>query len=179
MDISAIDLYHIFILHNRAWTHKEIVIFTLFFIIAISVADILLQSKKIAFLQAVAGLLLLFFLGIVFGSTVFTRNPKPYHDYELELFWSWKAVYHGNREMLKENLLNMVLLFPAGILLPMMYMRKMPWWKGLMIGSLIAAVIEISQLIFCRGLFEWDDIIHNGVGCMLGCMTSSLFMKEK
>ena len=24
---------------------------------------------------------------------------------------------------------------------------------------------------FCmRGLFEWDDIIHNGLGCMVGCL---------
>lgn len=30
--------------------------------------------------------------------------------------------------------------------------------------------IEISQLWLCRGLFEFDDIIHNSLGCMLGCL---------
>ncbi len=28
----------------------------------------------------------------------------------------------------------------------------------------MSATIELSQLIFMRGLFEWDDMIHNGLG---------------
>ena len=35
---------------------------------------------------------------------------------------------------------------------------------------MISAVIETSQLVFMRGLFEWDDMIHNGLGCMVGCL---------
>lgn len=27
--------------------------------------------------------------------------------------------------------------------------------------------------ITCRGLFEFDDIIHNGVGCMMGAVLGS------
>lgn len=41
-------------------------------------------------------------------------------------------------------------------------------WPGF--GVMISAGIEVSQLLFMRGLFEWDDMIHNGLGCMLGCM---------
>lgn len=134
---------------------------------------------KIALSQAVAGLLLLLFLGIVFASTVFTRNPTGVHQYELELFWSWKAVYHGSREMLKESLLNMILLFPAGLLLPFVVHKKMAWWKGLLIGLTISGMIETCQLVFCRGLFEWDDIIHNGFGCMVGCILSSGLQSER
>lgn len=173
------DLYQIFTLHNRVWSARETACFSLFFLIATVIGGILLCRKKIVLFQMVAALLLLLFLGIVFGSTVFTRNPQPHRVYTLELFWSWKAVYHGNRSMLKDNLLNMFLLFPAGVLLPMMYMHKISWRRGLTIGILISAVIEINQLIFCRGLFEWDDIIHNGFGCMIGCMVGSLFMKQK
>ncbi|MFR5484739.1 MAG: VanZ family protein [Blautia massiliensis (ex Durand et al. 2017)] len=33
-------------------------------------------------------------------------------------------------------------------------------------------VIELLQLITCRGLFEFDDIIHNGFGCMMGAVWS-------
>lgn len=32
----------------------------------------------------------------------------------------------------------------------------------------ISAVIELSQLILCRGWFEWDDMIHNMLGCVCG-----------
>ena len=34
------------------------------------------------------------------------------------------------------------------------------------IGILISAVIEVSQLVFMRGLFEWDDMIHNRIDCI-------------
>lgn len=42
--------------------------------------------------------------------------------------------------------------------------------QALLFGVLISAVIETSQLVFMRGLFEWDDMIHNGLGCMVGCL---------
>ena len=34
-------------------------------------------------------------------------------------------------------------------------------------------------LILTRGLFEWDDVIHNSLGCMVGCMISSCWMKHR
>ncbi len=167
------DLYQIFITHNRAWTIREIICFSILFTITAIISFELVRRRRIAASQAAAGLLLLLFLGVVFASTVFTRNPTGIRRYELELFWSWKAVYRGSREMLKENLLNMILLFPAGLLLPFVFHRRMPWWKGLLIGLAISGAIETCQLVFCRGLFEWDDIVHNGFGCMAGCMLSS------
>ena len=173
------DLYQIFITHNPAWTPKEIVVFSILFIIVAVLSGILVHRQRIVFSQAVAGLLLWLFLGIVFGSTVFTRTPKSYHDYELELFWSWRAVFKGSRGMLKENLLNMALLFPAGILLPAVCRKKIRWCKGLIAGVFISAVIETSQLVFCRGLFEWDDMIHNGIGCMIGCIIGSCFVRKR
>lgn len=41
-------------------------------------------------------------------------------------------------------------------------------WKGLWIAALMSAIIEILQLITARGLCEFDDIIHNLVGAVLG-----------
>lgn len=47
------------------------------------------------------------------------------------------------------------------------------------LGVLISAVIETSQLIFMRGLFEWDDMIHNGLGCMVGCLVVDRSVKNR
>ena len=63
-----------------------------------------------------------------------------------------------------------LLLFPAGILLPGVTGRKLKWWMGLLAGITVSSAIEISQLWLCRGLFEFDDIIHNSLGCTLGCL---------
>lgn len=67
-------------------------------------------------------------------------------------------------------LLNCILLLPAGALLPVITNHKVKWYQALLFGVLISAVIETSQLVFMRGLFEWDDMIHNGLGCMVGCL---------
>ena len=43
---------------------------------------------------------------------------------------------------------------------------------------MISAVIETSQLVFMCGLFEWDDMIHNGLGCMVGCLVGDGGVKK-
>ena len=53
-----------------------------------------------------------------------------------------------------------------GILLPVVTGHKIRWRTAFFIGILISAVIEVSQFVFMRGLFEWDDMIHNGIGCI-------------
>ena len=81
--------------------------------------------------------------------------------------------------LLKENLLNCILLFPMGLLLPVTFNRRLSWWKGLLAGVIVSGMIETFQLIFCRGLFEWDDIVHNSLGCMAGCIMISTVLKRK
>ena len=179
------DIYQIIITHNRSWTIREIIAFAVVFLIAAFLAAVLLKQHKIVVMQAVCGLLLLTFLAIVFGSTVFTRTPGL-RQYQLEVFWSWKEILGIGKcgrlgstaegGLLQENLLNILLLFPAGILLPGVTDRKLKWWMGLLVGITVSSAIEISQLWLCRGLFEFDDIIHNSLGCMLGCLLGNKWL---
>ena len=145
------DIYQIWTTYNKKWSKYEILAFSV----------------------------LLLLTGIVFGSTVFTRT-STIRQYELIPFWSWKAIFkYKDWELLKENLLNCILLLPAGALLPIIANHKVKWYRILLFGVLVSAVIETSQLVFMRGLFEWDDMIHNGLGCMIGSMIINLFMKNK
>lgn len=41
-------------------------------------------------------------------------------------------------------------------------------WLAVLIGVLISAAIEVTQLLTHRGLFEFDDIIYNSVGAVVG-----------
>lgn len=173
------DLYQIFITHNRPWTAREIICVTLLFAAALFAAGYLIRHQKIKCSQALAGISLLLFLSVVFGSTVFTRMPSK-RQFELQPFWSWREVIvNHNRELLKENLLNCILLVPMGILLPILLHRKVTWRQGLLWGLLVSAAIETSQLVFCRGLFEWDDMIHNALGCMAGCLLTNTVSRRK
>lgn len=172
-------LYQIIMTHNRTWTAREIIAFLLIFLAAAIISGILFRHNKLVLSQVIAALTLLTFLAIVFASTVFTRTPSLEHTYELEFFWSWKQVFHGNKALFEENLLNIILLFPAGLLLPVIYRKSISWRKGFFAGAFISFGIEFLQLVLARGLFEWDDIVHNGLGCMVGCIISSHFLKNK
>lgn len=173
------DLYQIFTEHNRPWSTFEVTCYCVILIL-LSIIYLYLYSKgKVNRIQIISGLLLFTYFCIVLESTVFTRKDQGYHAYELEIFWSWKDVilYHS-REMLKENLLNIVLLFPMGLLLPFSFYRRLRWWQGLIMGLGASAVIEVLQLVLCRGLFEFDDMIHNGLGCMLGSMIAGVLFQK-
>ena len=164
------DIYQIWATYNKQWSRYEILAFVGVLTLACIAMVIHVHRKKLSIIQAVAILALVLFLGIVFGSTIFTREGTI-RQYELVPFWSWRDIirYHY-WTLLKENLLNCILLLPVGILLPIITNHKIKWYQALVVGILVSAIIEFSQLIFMRGLFEWDDMVHNGLGCMIGCM---------
>ena len=167
---QQMDIYQIFTAYNNPWSHREILFFSGILIFAVIVVSYYIRKEKLNKLQAMAILAEVIFMGIVFGSTVFTRTGTT-RQYELVPVWSWRDIlrYH-DRQLLKENLLNCILLLPAGALLPLMMNREVKWQEALAFGVLVSATIETSQLITMRGLFEWDDMIHNGLGCMVGAV---------
>lgn len=171
------DIYQILITHNRPWSFREIVAFMILFFITSVVLLCLYKAGKIKITQLIVAELLFLFLSVVFASTVFTRTPGI-RQYELIPFWSWYEVFvNHSKELLWENILNVLLLFPMGILLKSLFGHKMRPFTVFLLGFTVSAVIEISQLVLRRGLFEWDDMLHNGLGCMLGFMLCSRFWK--
>lgn len=171
-------IYEILLTHNRPLTLRELI----FFIIILSVVSlifyVLLKKDKIKVFQMIAGEILLIFMFIVLSSTVLTRISDKGRMYNLMPFWSWQEVIRGDIELLEENLLNLILLFPFGFLLPFVFYRKVSWYKALFAGLIFSFFIEISQLILCRGTFEWDDMIHNSLGAMIGCIIANKIFEK-
>lgn len=172
------DLYQIWTAHNRPWSMREIVLFLVILAVCSFFSIRAAHRHQIKICQALAILALLIYLGVVFASTVFTRMPTV-RQYELIPFWSWYEVFiKHSRSLLVENLLNILLLLPAGVLLPIIFARRLRPSEAFMIGALISAAIEVSQLIFRRGLFEWDDMFHNSFGCLFGCLIANAVMER-
>ena len=49
-------------------------------------------------------------------------------------------------------------------------------WTVFLSGSLLSVAIELTQLFTHRGLFEYDDIVHNTLGTAVGialCLIAS------
>lgn len=173
------DIYQIWITYNKKWSKYEILAFSVLLLLTVIIVVGGVCREKINLIQAGAVVMMVIFLGIVFGSTVFTRTSTV-RQYELLPFWSWKTIWkYKDWTLLKENLLNCLLLFSAGALLPIIANHKVKWYQALLFGVLVSAVIETSQLIFMRGLFEWDDMMHNGFGCMIGSMIINFLKKDK
>lgn len=181
----VLDIFQIIIKYYPEWSCREIIIISIILMLSLFLTIYFFKKNKINRTQSITGMLFLSYLIFVFSSTVFTRMPGE-RRYQLELFWSWKEIFdpigragaETENGLLLENLLNMVMLLPAGLLLPFAAGRKVKLWHGMFIGIGISFFIEISQLIFCRGLFEFDDIIHNGLGCMAGVAVSMPWNKS-
>ena len=86
------DIYQILTEYNNPWSPREILCFSCIMVIAVIMMIYLICKEKMNKLQAAAILTELVFLGIVFGSTVFTRTSTV-RQYELIPFWSWKAIW--------------------------------------------------------------------------------------
>ena len=85
------------------------------------------------------------------------RTPGQKMTYELIPFWSY-----GVKSLRLEILLNIILFIPVGLLSPR--------WKTVGLAAWYSMLIELAQLISCRGLFEFDDVIHNALGTAIGVL---------
>lgn len=100
--------------------------------------------------------------------TVIGRKPGALRM-ELIPFWSY-----SHPELRMEIILNYLLFMPLGSLLYLCFGDK--WGlKVVLIGFLLSASIEIAQLVFQIGLFEFDDMFGNTVGCLIG----TIVMKKR
>ena len=122
-------------------------------------------------LQEGAMICLAIYLFLVLSSLVLVRPTGENYTYQLELCWSYKRLFlQGNRFYLWENLLNVILFVPAGFLIKMSF-PQIRIWQILLLGAVISLGLEGMQLVLKRGLFEFDDIVHNTLGaCIGGCI---------
>lgn len=177
------DIYQTVISHYPHWSKIELIAVIIVMIISFIILERFYKKDKINKIQMFFCILFIIYLLHVYGSTVFSRLPST-RKYQLEVFWSWKEIIHpigrlgsaSKYDLLLENLLNIVMLLPLGLCLPLAYDKSITWKKGLLIGICISFSIELLQLILCRGLFEFDDIIHNSLGFLIGILISNRIM---
>lgn len=92
---------------------------------------------------------------------------------ELTPFWSY-----SNPELRMEILLNYILFAPLGFLLYLCFGEKLGL-RVVLAGFLLSASIELIQLNFKIGVFEFDDMIGNTVGCLVGAVVGKMVKKKK
>ncbi len=128
-------------------------------------------------LQAIITALLAAYLFLILSTTVLARSVYDDYQYMLLPLWSYAEIFKGNKALIIENIANTVMLAPVGFLLPAV--TRMNGKKTVLTGFLISLSIELLQLTLRRGLFEFDDMIHNTVGCLLGYVIYRLVSRKK
>ena len=112
-------------------------------------------------------LLLVEYIFLLFCSTVIFRATGETSKYDFHPFWSYQAIQDGREDLLAENIMNVVVFIPVGLLLSIAF-KQVTWWKALLIGCCISVTIESLQFLLMRGFSELDDVMHNTLGCLIG-----------
>ena len=113
---------------------------------------------------------LLPYLFLVVISTVVARRVGNEYRFVLKPFWTIQTILSGGKSkawLIKEVILNILMLMPVGLLAPMLFERREKT-KTLFLGIGISLSIEILQFVMHRGLAETDDIMSNTLGVLIG-----------
>ena len=121
--------------------------------------------------------LLITYCLVILLYTVVLRTPTS-TGYKIIPFWSYYCIWIDwfRKELLIENLLNICMMIPFGFL--SFGCGKITNVKRtVVIAFLFEIAIEVLQLVFHRGLAEWDDVIHGCIGTIIGWGIAMLLLK--
>lgn len=108
------------------------------------------------------------------------KRAVGYHAPLLELFWSFRKWHAGDLAVGKSIVANIAMFLPFGFLVPAVLSRfgwKVRFFAVVLSAVLFSLSIETLQLLSMRGIFEWDDLISNTLGAVIGVSLYMLFEK--
>ena len=105
------------------------------------------------------------YIAAVLWITLFSRIGQQIRAF-LWPFYSYGEIINGNWQFLYENIANVILFVPLGIMLECVGIKKFK--KAMMIAVVASLLIETSQAVFSLGTFECDDLLHNTLGTIIG-----------
>lgn len=125
-------------------------------------------------------LLFLLFTAYMFGVFSATGIPTIYH-LRLEPSFNWIPlidIINSPLSYIKNTLLNILLFFPLGFFLPLLWKKTLIFKNTVLFGFGLSVFIETAQ-IFTFRLTDIDDLIFNTVGTALGYFTARLLFAKK
>ena len=131
---------------------------------AVFVLDLALFRGNVKKSHVFRKIILLDYIGVILYMTVLRRGIGTVHEINLHPFWSWVQSFQPDIRW--QIYMNIFLFLPLGFFLGWCY--EFRFWKTILGGFLFSTVIETTQYIFCLGLCEVDDVIHNTLGTVIG-----------
>ena len=145
-----------------------------------AVSIFLYKKHKFNKLQCGAAILLSLYIVVLLYFTVVGRYSHEEYEYKINFFTSYRWFFQYNGEqVLRQLLINFVMLMPVGFLLPVVIKAKHKYLITMALSLLLTVFIETMQLITKCGSFEIDDIINNFIGAVIGMLIYALCSKFK
>ena len=127
------------------------------------------KEHKFSFTRILWWGIFLCYVFVVLGVTLLMRGSSltaepvypPFYSYQ-DAWAHWSSVSWSN------IILNFCMFVPLGFLLPLGFPGFRSEGRILLTGFFFSLSIELLQLITRRGMFEWDDLLGNTVGAMIG-----------
>ncbi len=125
--------------------------------------------------------------------TLLFRAVRPDYRAEWQLLWSYReslsfpdglmSLINGTVKvvrpaLLEEIVLNILLYIPLGYLLPFVFERLKPW-QIVAVALGCSVMTEVIQLIGKIGWFEFDDMLNNTMGCVIGLLIYETVMRKR
>lgn len=126
-------------------------------------------TRRVSGKRLLCAAALLTYAVVVCGATLLGRGPYYEGRAVWQPFYSYREAWNSfSAQAWRNLLLNICMFVPFGFLLPLMG----GWWRRFYrtyaAGLLFSLLIENVQLVFQRGIFEFDDIFNNVLGTMVG-----------
>lgn len=119
--------------------------------------------------------LIIAYIVVIIYNTLYNRNVMIHYKYDLIPFWSYAAIIKGQHQLIYLNLMNILMFVPLGCMMRFICSKVKLSYIAVFAGCL-SLCIEIIQLVTKRGTFEFDDVIHNVLGCMIGIVSFDFIM---
>lgn len=125
--------------------------------------------------------------------TLLFRAVRPDYRAEWQLLWSYReslafpdglmSLIRGTVKvvrpaLLEEIVLNILLYIPLGYLLPFVFARIKPW-QVIAVALGCSMITEVIQLVGKIGWFEFDDMLNNTLGCVIGLLIYETVMRKR
>lgn len=165
-------------------TLKSYLGFNLFYVAIIAVCltgvfHCLCIKKKKADISVVGEMVFSSYLAFLFGGTLLNREREVAYGIKFTPFWSYVTYFQNkNPALLLQMVYNLLIFIPFPFFLRKMLRKTVDAWKVVGAACLLSSFIEIMQWVLKLGLCEFDDVFHNTVGALFGCVLYKLFFKK-
>lgn len=154
-----------------------VLLLILFVSLLIIIGSKIISNKR----RNIARVLFIGYFILLYCATVFFREVANKQSFKTRPFWSYIALVNGERHpgvLLPQMIMNVVIFIPLGFLLGAAFSNT-TLWKTMIVGGLASISIELIQLLTNRGTAEYDDVMHNILGCLIGYGVYKLVMRFK